>query len=124
MEIGQKIKKLRTEKDISMRKLGEEVGVSHAHISKLESGLNSPSVDLLEKIADYFKIDVSYFFIKEQDPFTKSQQDLLFESDLSLENIKDKYNLKIDGKPATDEEIQKMVEYIRVLRQLSIQAPK
>jgi transcriptional regulator with XRE-family HTH domain len=113
MDIGDKIKKLRTEKDLSMRELGENIGVSHAHISKLESGINSPSVDLLEKLADFFNIDVSYFFSKDEEI---DQQEILFERDLSLESLRGKYNLEIDGKPATDEEIEKMIEYIKIYR--------
>ena len=116
MNIGEKIKKLRTRKDLSMRELGEQIGVSHAHISKLESGINSPSVDLLEKLAEYFNIDISYFFSKDEEIFDKDQQELLYERDLSLEVIRDKYNLEIDGKPATDEEIEKMIEYIKIYR--------
>jgi transcriptional regulator with XRE-family HTH domain len=116
MNIGEKIKKLRTRKDLSMRELGEHIGVSHAHISKLESGINSPSVDLLEKLAEYFNIDISYFFSKDEELFDKDQQELLFERDLSLEAIQKKYNLEIDGKPATNEEIEKMIEYIKIYR--------
>lgn len=114
-EIGQKINNLRTEKKLSMRELGERIGVSHAHISKLEKGINTPSVDLLEKIAECFNIDVSYFFTKEE-LFTEDENGLLHERDLSLESLKDKYNLEIDGKPATDEEIEEMIKYVKAFR--------
>jgi transcriptional regulator with XRE-family HTH domain len=119
MTVGEKIKKLREEKNISMRKLAEELGVSHAHISKVEKGEVGTSVDFLKSLANFFHIHISYFFIEEQNEFTTSQKDLLFEKDLSLENIKQKFNLNIDGQPATDEEIEKMLEYVRVLRQIS-----
>lgn len=109
-EIGEKIKKLRNRKGISMRELGDNLGVSHAHISKLESGINSPSVDLLEKLSDFFNIDLSYFFAKEDD------DEILFERDLSLEHLKEKYNLEIDGKPATNEEIEEMIKHIKLYR--------
>jgi transcriptional regulator with XRE-family HTH domain len=121
MNIGEKIKKLRTDKNIGVRELADDLGVSHAHISKLESGKSGASVEFLEKIAKYFHLHISYFFLddEDQDPFTKSEQDLLFEKDLSLENIKQNYNLHIDGEPATDEEIEKMLEYIRFIRHTS-----
>ena len=109
-EIGEKIKQLRTRKGLTMKELGENLGVSHAHISKLESGNNSPSVDLLEKLSEFFNIDVSYFFAR------KDEDEILFEHDLSLESLKDKYNLEIDGKPATDEEIEEMVKHIKIYR--------
>lgn len=109
-EIGEKIKRLRTEKKLSMREFGDKLGVSHAHISKLESGINSPSVDLLEKIADYFNRDISYFFEKED------EDEIMFERNLSLEYLKEKYNLEVDGKPATDEEIEEMIKHIKLYR--------
>lgn len=109
-EIGQKINKLRTEKKLSMRELGEKIGVSHAHISKMESGINTPSVDLLEKIAVYFNIDINYFFSKED------EEEIIFERDLSPESLKEKYNLVIDGEPASDEEINEMIKHIKLYR--------
>lgn len=115
-EIGEKIKTLRTDKKLSMRELGDKLGVSHAHISKLEKGINSPSMDLLEKIAQFFNIDVSYFFSKEEDMFTKDEGDIINEQDLSLESLKGKYNLEIDGKPATEEEIEEMIKHIKLFR--------
>lgn len=116
MDIGQKINRLRVEKKLSMRELGEKVGVSHAHISKLESGLNSPSVDLLEKLAVFFNIDVSYFFSKENEEFTANESNILYARDLSVEALKENYNLEIDGKPATDEEIEEMIKHVRMYR--------
>lgn len=115
MDIGSKINRLRTERKLSMRELGEKVGVSHAHISKLESGINSPSVELLEKLAVFFNIDISYFF-SDENVFTEDENVLMYERNLSLESLKEKYNLEIDGKPATDEEIEKMIEHIKLYR--------
>lgn len=118
MDYGKKIKSLRIRNKLSMRELGEKIGVSHAHISKLESGINSPSVELLEKISEYFSIDPSYFFIKDEEieDFDDNEKEMLFELDLSVEKLKDKYDLNIDGQPVTDEEVFEMIKYIRFLR--------
>lgn len=118
MDYGKKIKSLRIQNKLSMRELGERIGVSHAHISKLESGINSPSVELLEKISEYFSIDPSYFFIKDEEieNFDDNEKEMLFELDLSVEKLKDKYDLNIDGQPVTDDEVDEMIKYIRFLR--------
>jgi transcriptional regulator with XRE-family HTH domain len=115
MKIGEKINKLRTEKKLSMRELGEKLGVSHAHISKLESGISSPSMDLLRKLSDFFDIDVSYF-VSDESVFSTEEKNVLKEKDLSIEHLKDHYNLVIDGKPATEEEIQRMIEHVKLYR--------
>lgn len=117
MDIGAKINKLRLEKKLSMRELGEKIGISHAHISKLESGINSPSVDLLEKLADFFNIDITYFFSNEEDEnFLENESEIIYEHDLSLESLKGKYNLNIAGRPATDEEIEEVIKHIKLYR--------
>lgn len=48
--------------------------------------------------------------------YTKEEHDLMHEQDFSLESLKDKYHLEIDGKPATDEEIEEMIKYIKFYR--------
>jgi transcriptional regulator with XRE-family HTH domain len=48
--------------------------------------------------------------------FTKEENDLLHEQDLSLESLKDNYNLEIDGKPATTEEIEEMIKHVKLYR--------
>ncbi|MBU8770285.1 helix-turn-helix domain-containing protein [Cytobacillus oceanisediminis] len=115
MNIGEKINKLRTEKKLSMRELGEKIGVSHAHISKLESGISSPSMELLKKLSDFFDIDVSYF-VSDESVFTTEEKNVLKEKELSIEHLKEHYNLVIDGKPATEEEIQRMIEHVKLYR--------
>jgi repressor LexA len=52
----------------------------------------------------------------EKVAFTEAEQNVIQERDLSLEALKDKYNLEIDGKPATEEEIEEMIKYIKFYR--------
>lgn len=47
---------------MSMRELAAKVNVTHVHISKLEGGTNSPSVDFIETLATFFNVQISYFF--------------------------------------------------------------
>lgn len=48
--------------------------------------------------------------------FSSTEQFLINESNLSLESLKERYNLEIDGETASDEEIEKMIEYIKIYR--------
>lgn len=50
------------------------------------------------------------------DVFSQNEKDLIKERDLSLESLKGKFNLEIDGKPATDEEIEEMIKHVKLLR--------
>ena len=55
--IGQRIKRERLNRGMTQRALAEEVGVGAPHISKIEAGRESPSDELLRKIADAFDCD-------------------------------------------------------------------
>ena len=52
--VGQRIKGERLRRSMTQRALAEAVGVGVPHISKIEAGRESPSDDLLEKIAAVF----------------------------------------------------------------------
>jgi transcriptional regulator with XRE-family HTH domain len=59
--IGKKLLKLRTEKELSLRELGKAVNLSHSYIDAIEKGTANPSIPSLKLIAKYFGIDVAYF---------------------------------------------------------------
>jgi Zn-dependent peptidase ImmA (M78 family)/DNA-binding XRE family transcriptional regulator len=50
---------------LSLRDLGEQVGVSHASIKKYEDGLATPSSDILLKLARALNVRTEYFFRPE-----------------------------------------------------------
>ena len=51
MNIGQQIAKYRKEKRLTQEQLGEAVGVTSRTVSKWETGLSLPDVDLIPSIA-------------------------------------------------------------------------
>lgn len=61
-EIGRKVKKLRQERELSQEKLAEYVNLSREHISCIERGKHLVTIETLYNLADYFKVDIKYFF--------------------------------------------------------------
>lgn len=57
--ISKKIKKRRGELDITQEELAEKVGVSRVYIGYVEQGRNTPSLEILEKIAKALKVKLS-----------------------------------------------------------------
>ena len=57
--IAQNIKKYRTEKCLKREELSLSLGFDNSYISKLERGTINITIDKLEKIADFFEVDVS-----------------------------------------------------------------
>ncbi len=67
-----KIKNLRESAGLSSSKLSSELGMTSSTISAIEIGKNLPSLQLLEKICDYFEISLSEFFAEEDESKNKS----------------------------------------------------
>lgn len=61
-KIGNRIKELRELNNISANKLAISLDIAPSNISKIENGVSKPSLDLLMRICDYFKISMSEFF--------------------------------------------------------------
>lgn len=58
---GDRLRKLRKERDITQAQLGETIGVVPSAIGKYERMADAaPSVDALIKIADYFDVSIDY----------------------------------------------------------------
>lgn len=56
--IGETIKKLRTQKNVTQEKLAESLGVTPQAISRWESGAGYPAIDYLPDLAAFFEISV------------------------------------------------------------------
>ena len=62
--IAETIKKLRTEKNLTIRELANELDVSYSSIGMYEQGRRQPNYETLEKIADYFNVDMNFLLGK------------------------------------------------------------
>ncbi|WP_298006325.1 helix-turn-helix domain-containing protein [Anaerolinea sp.] len=76
IDVGQRLRTLREEKDISIRALARMSGLSANALSMIERGLTSPSVSTLNKLAAALKVPVTAFFrtlpVKEEIVFRKA----------------------------------------------------
>ncbi len=57
--LGQKIKRLRTEKGISQISFSEMIGIENSNLSRIESGRTNPTYTTLNKIATALGISLS-----------------------------------------------------------------
>ncbi len=65
--IGQKIKKLRLAKKLTLQAVAKETGLSPALISQIENNNVSPPIATLSKIAKFFDVKVGMFFAEDED---------------------------------------------------------
>ena len=67
MDIGSKIKKLRTQKGLTLEELASRSELTKGFLSQLERGLTSPSVDSLDDILEALGTNLSEFFQEDRD---------------------------------------------------------
>lgn len=60
--LGKRIQKLRKNAGLTQEELAEKVGVSRAYIGYIEQGRNTPSLEIVDKIAKVLKVSVSSLF--------------------------------------------------------------
>ncbi len=58
-KIGQRIKRLRKERNMTAEVLSIELGVSTSHISQIEQGCRKMSVDLLYRLMEVLSVDAN-----------------------------------------------------------------
>lgn len=65
IDLGARLKQLRTKRDLSQKDLASMVGVTPSTISQIESNLIYPSLPALFKMAQILAVDAGYFFQKQ-----------------------------------------------------------
>jgi len=65
MNIGEVIKELRIEKDLSQQKLAEAIGVSQKAIDYWERGINEPKASYITRLADFFEVSADFLLGRE-----------------------------------------------------------
>lgn len=63
--LGERIRKKRTELNMSMKDLSERTGLTPGFISQIERELAEPSITSLRKIAEAFDVAMFHFFVEE-----------------------------------------------------------
>lgn len=68
--LGKMIKSARQERQLTQEELGKLIGVQKAQISKLESSVNSATIDTILKVFKALKAEIN-FNVKLEDNFVK-----------------------------------------------------
>ena len=84
MTPGDKLKRLRIERGLKQEEVAEALYFSNRTISNWENNLRTISAENLKKIADYFKVSISYFY---QDQLDVSNQDNIAYQQIRLKKI-------------------------------------
>ena len=108
----EKIKELADKQGISLNKIEEKLGFSRNTIYNLKK--STPNVERVSMIADYFNVSTDYLLGRTDNPNVASE--IFTTSDgrtVDLSNLRERVVL-FDGKPLSDEDVDKIAQIIKL----------
>ncbi len=104
------LRELRKRCGITMKELGQVIGVAESTISQYETGKRQPDYETLLKLGEYFGVSVDYLLGAEKKPTAESS-----ELDRQLEGVD--FALYGEVKDLTDEQKRDVLRFIQFLKQ-------
>lgn len=107
--LGNKIKQLRLERDLSQKELGQILGVSNVTISMYENNDRQPDSETIKKLADYFRVTTDYLLGRTENPDAtvtlteKNEKDIAKKMKKLREELSNSDGLMFDGEILSDE---------------------
>ena len=79
MNIGERIKILRKEKNWNQTELGEKIGLGDKAVSSIEKGRNAPSAELIIKLSEIFEVSTDYLLkgVETERRISETEQEIL-----------------------------------------------
>lgn len=89
MTIGNVIVELRTERNLSQKKLADAIAVGQSTIAQIELGRNEATASTIRKLATFFDVSADYLLGLEDDLVTRTPAPPSF-NDFQSENLSEK----------------------------------
>lgn len=96
--------------------------ISPAFLSKVENDKSKPSIDLILKASELYKVEPGFFFEGQQEIdlsslYTEKNKAFINDlNDLTDSQLRDKYKIQLDGKELSETELKGIMAYVRSLR--------
>jgi transcriptional regulator with XRE-family HTH domain len=120
---GEKLKKLRTDKNMTQQELAKILKISSSTIGMYEQNRRSPDIETLKKIAQHFNVSVDYLLDNTSTRNATDSADKIAESlnddpELSQfwDSLKDREDLKLLFKQTRDMSPNDIKKIIRIIK--------
>jgi transcriptional regulator with XRE-family HTH domain len=100
--IGEKLRTVRQERQISLRELAEKASISASMLSQIETGKSYPSVRSIYSIAAALALPIDYFFPEPDGSWVQSQEDFTRTGEMTASEMR-KAALNQSAKSAASE---------------------
>ena len=85
--IIEKIKRIRTNKNITLKALAKKTGLTEGYLSRIENSENAPPISTLSRIAQGLDIDTSYLFSPENKNDDENPNIVIVRKDIILSHL-------------------------------------
>lgn len=120
MGFSNRLKELRKSKKLTQEELADQLNINRTSIVHYENSNSEriPRPERLYQIADFFDVSVDYLLDRAGgEEATEDEEEFITDTgELSLEELQEKYQLTVDGEPASDNELEGAIAFIRSLR--------
>lgn len=121
MGFSNRLETLRKSINLSQEELAKILNIDRTSIVHYENSKSGriPRPDTLEQIADFFDVSIDYLLDRTDDKEVTIEEEQFISDtdDLALTELQKKYQITVDGEPASDEELEAAIEFIRSLRE-------
>ena len=122
--MGNRIRELRKAKGITLKQLGEELGVAESTVSHYETGRRQLDNETLVRLAEFFDVPAGYILgFEEKIPSAlteKDERDIAKTLEKLMAQLDSSGDMMFDGDPISDE----ARESIRAAMKLGLEAAK
>lgn len=120
--LGERIKELRKKHKMSRKELGERLGVSVSAIGMYEQGNREPDSAKLEMLCEIFGVTLDYLIGRKTTQRTlPHSSDIIETFDLMAADILEHGGLMFNGEPIDNEQVERVVEAMRIGMLLRLQ---
>lgn len=112
-EAFERIKELAKKRGVNLQKVSEDLGFSTNYLYSLKNK-KTPSAEHMAKIAEYFNVSTDYILGRTDNP--SFPNDSVTTADgrvVDLSNLRERVVL-FDGKPLSDEDVDKIAQIIKL----------
>lgn len=112
-EAFERIKELAKKRGVNLQKVSEDLGFSTNYLYSLKNK-KTPSAEHMAKIAEYFNVSTDYILGRTDNPSFLTESVTTADGRVvDLSNLRERVVL-FDGKPLSDEDVDKIAQIIKL----------
>lgn len=108
--VGENVRKLRNERNLTLAQLAAELSISHQQLQKYETGANRLSAGTLSAVADALGVPIAHLFLAEPGPAKKSAS----RKESVLEGLRAEGSYWL-GRAQSEQTLRQMIQVLKAL---------